>query len=150
MSQQEEPADSEAAPPAEGGDAAARKRGPGRPGAPAEPPPFRWKLVGQSAGVAVTLIKCIEREEVEAQLVRLLEEGYYRELNIVPIDPSAAPRPAPAATKADKPAAEPKPGKTAAPPTKPAPAKRSPAKSPATAPKTSAKTVKKTAAKKKK
>ncbi|HEY3246455.1 MAG TPA: hypothetical protein VGM03_24170 [Phycisphaerae bacterium] len=116
---------------------AARKRGPGRPGAPAEPPPFKWKLVGESAGISVTLIKSIEREEVEAQLLRLQQEGYYRKLLVVPIEePPPAPVP-----KIEKP---PEPPKPKAPPPKKA------IKKPSPAPKAVAKSVKKAAPKKKK
>lgn len=51
-----------------------------------EPPPFKWKLMGYVDGYTVTLLKAIEREDAEAQLLRLQEEGYYRGLEIYPID----------------------------------------------------------------
>ena len=35
---------------------------------PKDAVPFRWKLVGKSHGVVLTLFKAVEREEVEAQL----------------------------------------------------------------------------------
>jgi hypothetical protein len=115
---------------------AARKRGPGRPGAPVEPPPFKWKLVGDSAGVSVTLIKSVERAEVEAQLERLREEGYYRNLSIVPIE-----EPAPVPVKIEKPVE---------PPTPKPPAPKKSAKKAAPAAKAGGKTAKKASAKRKK
>lgn len=51
-----------------------------------EPPPFKWKLIGYVEGLTVTLLKAIELPDAEAQLVRLAEEGYYRGLQIFPID----------------------------------------------------------------
>jgi hypothetical protein len=66
------------------------------PGAPATPVrrapgvkeviPMAWKLVGTSAGVPVTLLKCIERSDAESQLARLEIEGYYRDLGIFPVE----------------------------------------------------------------
>ena len=51
-----------------------------------EPPPFKWKLMGYVDGLTVTLLKAVEREDAEAQMTRLEEEGYYRGLEIYPID----------------------------------------------------------------
>lgn len=51
-----------------------------------EPIPFLWKLVGSSFGVALTLFKATEREEVEAQLERVHREGYYGDLRILDIN----------------------------------------------------------------
>ncbi len=48
--------------------------------------PFRWKLVGKSGGVVLTLFKAIQREEVEDQLRRVHEDGYYTDLRILEID----------------------------------------------------------------
>ncbi len=47
--------------------------------------PMAWKLVGNSAGTPVTLLKSIEREEAESQLARLKQEGYYSNLQIYAI-----------------------------------------------------------------
>ena len=48
--------------------------------------PFQWKLVGVSDGIALTLFKAVEREDVEAQLERSEREGYYTDLRILDID----------------------------------------------------------------
>ena len=45
--------------------------------------PFEWKLVGESRGLTITLFKAIEREEVEAHLLRLQADGYYKKLRIL-------------------------------------------------------------------
>lgn len=45
--------------------------------------PFEWKLVGESRGLTITLFKAIEREEVEAHLLRLQDDGYYKKLRIL-------------------------------------------------------------------
>lgn len=58
------------------------KRGPGAK----ELPPLQWKLVGMAGNVPVTLLRCIERTEAEAQLERLSLEHYYDELAIHPIN----------------------------------------------------------------
>ena len=47
---------------------------------------FKWKLVGESYGVALTLFKAIERPDVEAQLTRVDREGYYKNLRILEAD----------------------------------------------------------------
>ena len=51
-----------------------------------EPINFKWKLVGLSQGVALTLFKSVEREEIDAQLERLQKDGYYTELRILDIN----------------------------------------------------------------
>lgn len=48
--------------------------------------PLAWKLVGMSEGTPVTLLKCIERVDAEAQMQRLESEHFYSELEIYPID----------------------------------------------------------------
>jgi len=48
--------------------------------------PFRWKLLGESAGMILTLFKGTERGDVEAQYDRVRKEGYYVNLRIVDID----------------------------------------------------------------
>jgi hypothetical protein len=57
-----------------------------KPGAAKEVPAFRWKLVGYSHGIPLTLLKCVERNDIEAQLERYQAEGYYSELTIHPIE----------------------------------------------------------------
>ena len=48
-----------------------------------EPIIFKWKLIGTSHNMALTLFKSVEREEAEAQLDRLQKDGYYTELKIL-------------------------------------------------------------------
>ena len=48
--------------------------------------PFKWKLVGGSAGMILTLFKAVELEDVEAQLERLSKEGYYKDLRIMDVN----------------------------------------------------------------
>ena len=48
-----------------------------------EPIIFNWKIVGHSQGVAVTLFKSTEREDSDAQLERLIRDGYYSHLEIM-------------------------------------------------------------------
>ncbi len=49
--------------------------------------PFEWKLLGESCdGYFLTLFKAIEREDVEAQQERVLRDGYYTNLRILPAD----------------------------------------------------------------
>ena len=57
-----------------------------KPGVPKEVPPFRWKLVGYSREVPLTLLKCVEQSEAEAHLERYRAEAYYDNLAIHPID----------------------------------------------------------------
>jgi len=91
----EKPEEVSAVPPAE--EAAAPKRGPGTK----EVVPLAWKLVGISDGMPVTLLKCIDRAEAEAQLERLQSERYYSELAIYEID-AEVPVPASAVKARDK------------------------------------------------
>jgi len=51
-----------------------------------EPIVFKWKLVGTSGDVILTLFKAVEREEVEAQLDRVRKDGYYTDLRILEND----------------------------------------------------------------
>jgi transposase InsO family protein len=84
---------------------------------PKEPPAFLWKLIGHSGGMAVTLFKAAEREDIEAQFERLRREGYYTDLRIVDINEKIVhPNPPPP---------ERKPAKRAAKEKKQAPAKAS-------------------------
>lgn len=48
-----------------------------------EPIIFKWKIVGHSRGVAVTLFKSVEREEADLQIERLIKDGYYAHLEIM-------------------------------------------------------------------
>lgn len=70
-----------------------------------EVPAFEWKLVGYVDGLTVTLLKSVERSEVEAQLERLSNESYYRDVTIYPIDAEVPPDPLAAkfAKKEEKP-----------------------------------------------
>jgi hypothetical protein len=58
-----------------------------------EPPAFKWKIAGYVNGLTVTLLKAVERDEVEAQLERLQAEGYYRGVDIYPIEAKVPPDP---------------------------------------------------------
>ena len=65
----------------------------GTPPAPIKKPlgakeviPFQWKVVGVSANLMVTLFKATERTEVDAQYERLRKDGYYTELEVLPVD----------------------------------------------------------------
>lgn len=51
-----------------------------------EPIIFKWKLLGSSAGMVLTLFKATEREDIEAQFARIRRDGYYKDLCIVDID----------------------------------------------------------------
>ena len=77
------------------------RRGPGSK----EVIPLAWKLVGISDGMPVTLLKCVERIEAEAQLERLQGERYYKNLGIYAID-DRVPVPAAAAKARQKTIAE--------------------------------------------
>lgn len=132
--------------------------GPGRkPLGAKEIIPFKWKLIGKSSGLFVTLFKAVEQEEVQAQFDRLQREGYYTELQIVdvnakveqsklamktalgkPKDPPFMEAPKPAMkkktppTKPDAPVEPPsKPKPVAKAPTKAAPPKKAPPTKPA-------------------
>lgn len=48
-----------------------------------EPIVFKWKVVGRSGHMNVTLFKSVEREEADAQLERLTRDGYYTNLLIM-------------------------------------------------------------------
>ncbi len=51
-----------------------------------EPIIFKWKLVGTSNNMTLTLFKAVEREDVEAQFERTQREGYYTDLKILEAD----------------------------------------------------------------
>lgn len=51
-----------------------------------EPIVFKWKLIGTSNNMAMTLFKAVEREDVDAQFERMQREGYYTDLKILEAD----------------------------------------------------------------
>lgn len=51
-----------------------------------EPIIFKWKLVGKSNNMTLTLFKAVEREDVDAQFERTQREGYYTDLKIIEAD----------------------------------------------------------------
>jgi len=57
-----------------------------------EPPPFKWKLVAESDGFNVVLLKTIEKKDARTALENLKEQGYYDRLVIHPIE-AAIPQP---------------------------------------------------------
>ena|GEM_PF-3878389 len=58
-----------------------------------EVPQFQWKLTGYVDGLTVTLLKAVERSELEPQCERLAGDGYYRGVAIHPIDAKVPPDP---------------------------------------------------------
>ncbi len=71
------------------------------PGAPISPivrkgpgikevPAFRWKLVGESSSMVLTLFKTVEREEIDAHLDRVRKEGFYTNLRVLDINEKIA------------------------------------------------------------
>jgi len=83
-----------------------------------EPIPFRWKLVGESGGVVLTLFKATQREDVDGQCDRVRSEGYYTNLRVVDINEKLvqppAEKPAKAVQKAAKAQGAAKPAKAQA------------------------------------
>lgn len=67
-----------------------------------EPIVFKWKVVGRSANMNVTLFKSVEREESEAQLDRLTRDGYYTHLQIMEAAAKVEQPPQPRETKESK------------------------------------------------
>lgn len=51
-----------------------------------EAPPFKWKLVAESDGFNVVLLKALEKKEAESAMSNLMEQGYYDRLQVYPID----------------------------------------------------------------
>lgn len=76
-----------------------------------EPIVFKWKVIGRSGSMFVTLFKSVEREEVEAQLERLTRDGYYTHLQILEASAKVEQPPQPKEpkkiAKAKEPAAKP-------------------------------------------
>lgn len=101
-----------------------------------EPIIFKWKLIGTSQNMALTLFKSVEREEAEAQLDRLQKDGYYTELKILEAEAKveqplplkgvkkASPRTEPSGKSAENTASRAEGGKRTVPP--PAPSTRRP------------------------
>lgn len=80
--------------------------------------PLKWKVVGESSGLVLTLFKSVEREDSDAQLERLTKDGFYTNLRILDvaekITQTIKPEPAKAReprARAPKTAAETSPGK---------------------------------------
>ena len=59
---------------------------PKRRGTKAEPVPLKWKVVGISEGLALTLLKSTDKSVAESELSRLKMETRYKKLGIYPID----------------------------------------------------------------
>jgi hypothetical protein len=105
-----------------------------------EPIIFKWKLIGTSHNMTLTLFKAVEREDVDAQFERTQREGYYTDLKILdadakveqPVQPKGTKKPSPRTERGGK-AAVPTAIRTdvakrssppqASPPRKPTPAK---------------------------
>jgi hypothetical protein len=101
-----------------------------------EPIIFKWKLIGTSHNMTLTLFKSVEREDADAQFERTQREGYYTDLKILDADAKVEQPAQPKGTKKESPRTE-RGGKGAAltakptvvakrpasPPRKPAPAK---------------------------
>jgi hypothetical protein len=51
-----------------------------------EPPQFKWKLVAESDGFNVVVLKTIDRKDAEATLKNYKEQGIYDRLSIYPIE----------------------------------------------------------------
>lgn len=128
-----------------------------------EPIVFKWKVIGRSGPMFVTLFKSVEREEVEAQLERLTRDGYYTNLQILEASAKVEQPPQPKEVKKikvkeppPKPAEKPSHAKAAAPKSasktavakKPTPSKQ-PEKGGSKGPKTKPKSSSKRTAKKK-
>lgn len=58
-----------------------------------EVPQFQWKLTGYVDGLTVTLLKSVDRSELEPQLGRIEADEYYRGVAIHPIDAKVPPDP---------------------------------------------------------
>lgn len=67
-----------------------------------EPIVFKWKVVGRSDHMNVTLFKSVEREEAEAQLERLTRDGYYTHLSIMEASAKVDQPPQPKESKKSK------------------------------------------------
>ena len=74
-----------------------------------EVPQFQWRLIGHVDGLTVTLLKAVERTELEPQCERLKGDGYYRGVAIYPIDAKVPPDPLAAKFAREKKAAQAKP-----------------------------------------
>jgi hypothetical protein len=90
-----------------------------------EPIIFKWKLLGTSDGVILTLFKAVEREEIEAHLERVTKEGIYTDLRIVEAGEKVVQTKS-AIPVLHKPIEKPAPGGKSKKPAKPAPKKDKP------------------------
>lgn len=80
--------------------------------------PLKWKVVGESGGLVLTLFKSVELEDSEAQLERLTKDGFYTNLRLLDVAEKITQPPQPEVAKpreprarAPKTAAEASPGK---------------------------------------
>lgn len=89
--------------------------------------PFKWKLVGTSGNVVLTLFKAVDREDVDAQYERALKEGYYTDLRVLTVETKIE-QPRPVKSKASAPARETRSSPDKRPTAKPTKSDRSPAK----------------------
>jgi len=71
-----------------------------------EPIIFKWKLIGTSNNMTLTLFKAVEREDVDAQFERTLREGYYTDLKILDAEAKVEQPAQPKGTKKESPRAE--------------------------------------------
>jgi len=71
-----------------------------------EPIIFKWKLIGTSNGMALTLFKAVEREDVDAQFERIQREGYYTDLKILDAEAKVEQPTQPKGTKKESPRTE--------------------------------------------
>jgi hypothetical protein len=71
-----------------------------------EPIIFKWKLIGTSNNMTLTLFKAVEREDVDAQYERTQREGYYTDLKILDADAKVDQPAQPKGTKKESPRAE--------------------------------------------
>ena len=71
-----------------------------------EPIIFKWKLIGTSHNMALTLYKSVEREDVDAQFERTQREGYYTDLKILDAEAKVEQPAQPKGTKKESPRIE--------------------------------------------
>jgi len=71
-----------------------------------EPIIFKWKLIGTSNNMTLTLFKAVEREDVDAQFERTHREGYYTDLKILDAEAKVEQPTQPKGTKKESPRSE--------------------------------------------
>ncbi len=97
-----------------------------------EPIVFKWKVIGASQGMVLTLFKSVEREEADAQAERLQKENYYRDVRVLEASakveqpPQKAPKKGPAKSEAPAKSTAAKPAEAARKPAKAAPMAKKP------------------------